>query len=92
MSKPGTQSDGRIRAAWWYDLIWSVLFLLAAYGAYRYFLWYESTDESVLMWAPIAIAYRLTGKWGVVVLACLLSVVCLRSGVRKLKGASKPQS
>ena len=92
MSDSSPPTDGRIRAAWWYDLIWVFVFAFAAYGAYRYFVWFESTDESVMMWAPIAIIYRFTGKWGVVGVACLLSVICLTSSVSKFQARKLRQS
>lgn len=82
--KTSSNTEDGIRAAWWYDLLWGVVFAFAAFGAYRYFVWFESSDRSVVMWAPVAFVYDLSGKWGVVAVLCILSVVCFASGRRKL--------
>ena len=85
---PSAASDPRVRAAWWYDFIWSVIFLLAAWGGWHCFVSLEQYGESVVMWLPIAVVYDLIGRWGVIDMAALLSVVCAVSGIRKFRHRS----
>lgn len=85
MSDPPTESPQGIKQQWWYDLIWSGIFLFAVYKAYTFFTWFEGAGEEVTVWAPIAWVYHWTGKWGVMALAGLLSLVCFGSGIRKFR-------
>lgn len=78
------RDESDVRESWWYTLLWSAALSAAAYGAYRYFTWFESQEEPVMMCGIIAAFYRLAGKWGVVLAIAALGLYCLQSGLQKL--------
>lgn len=82
-----TERDDRITAQWWYDLLWAGLFPVFGWLLYRHFANFEASAGQMWMWAPIAMIYRLTGKWGVVVAGALAGLFCLKSGLSKFKVA-----
>ena len=82
-----TERDNRITAQWWYDLVWAVLFPLFGWLLYRHFAKFEAEGGKMMMWAPIAMIYDLTGKWGVVVAGALSGIFCLKSGLSKFRSS-----
>jgi hypothetical protein len=80
-----TQRDDRIRAQWWYDLLWAGLFPLFGWLLYLHFANFETSGGKMRMWAPIAMIYNLTGKWGVVVAGVVTGLFCLKSAVSKFR-------
>ena len=84
--------DNRIRARWWYDLIWAVVFPAAGWGLYCHFEKMEAKGGRYLMPTYIAGPYKLFGKIGLLVLGILLGVVCLRVGLLKLKALKSEDS
>lgn len=87
MNDKPSERDDRITAQWWYDLLWAGLFPLFGWLLYLHFAKFEAAGGKMLMWAPIAMIYNLTGKWGVVVAGVLAGLFCLKSGVSKFRAS-----